>query len=168
LELIVGKGIKRKVLENLPDDLRYLAHIAAGRNPGYIYLLVSDDLGLVKIGASNRWDGHTVGVDQRIAEVKNDVPFITINREHVILASVLGLDEAEIHDHFAAYRVAGEWFVYSDDLKIFVDNVGDLLLQLDEWEKNANAHPTATPWKLLKTPPKPPSKKFTGVKAIFE
>ena len=164
----MGKGIKPKVLENLPEDLRYLAHIAEGKNPGYIYFLISDDLGLVKIGASNRWDGHAVAVDVRIKEVKNDVPFITINREHVVLASALGFGETEIHDHFAAYRAAGEWFVYSDDLKVFVNNVGDFLRQLDEWKKDADARPTATPWRLLETPPKPPSRKFAGVKAIFQ
>ncbi len=164
----MGKGIKAKVLENLPDHLRYLAQVAGGQNPGYVYFLVSDDLKLVKIGASNRWDGNNLAVDARIREVKNDVPFVTINREHVILAMVLGLDETEIHEHFSEYRVAGEWFAYVDDLKKFVDDIGDLLRQLDEWANDADARPTSTPWNLLKITPKSPSMKFVGVQAHFE
>ena len=52
----MGKGIRSKVLKNLPDDVRYLAHLASGENPGYIYFLVSDELGLVKIGAQQPLD----------------------------------------------------------------------------------------------------------------
>lgn len=164
----MGKGIRPKVLENLPDEIRYLAHIVESENPGFIYFLISDDLGLVKIGASNRWKGHQVAVDSRITEVKNDVPFITIDREYVILAGSLQKTESEIHDHFAAYHVAGEWYIYSDDLKLFVDEVGELLAQLDKWSETGEDRPTLTPWNTLKSIPKPPSKKFKGVRAIFD
>ncbi len=164
----MGKGIRSKVLKNLPDDVRYLAHLASGENPGYIYFLVSDELGLVKIGASNRWtDDNKVAVDKRIKEIKNDVPFIKISQEHVILAGPLGYSESDIHDHFADYRVGGEWFIYSDDLKLFVDKIGTCLQQQDAWG-NDGVMPTEKPWTYLEAEPKPPSKKFFGVQPIFK
>src|SRR5438309_889653 len=102
----MGRGIKPKVFDKLPDDQRYIAHIAGGLNPGYIYFLVCDDVKLVKIGASNRWDGYILAVNARITEVKNDVPFFNITKEYITLASPLGMGESEIHDHFANYHVA--------------------------------------------------------------
>src|SRR5258708_5378156 len=69
---IMPKGIRRPKLPDLPDDLRYLAHIAGSANPGFIYLLVASGLGLVKIGASNRFDGLKLAVQKRIQEIKNE------------------------------------------------------------------------------------------------
>lgn len=162
------KGITQKVLPALPDQFRYLAQIAGGQSPGYIYLLVSEEIGLVKIGASNRWDGHTVVADRRVAEVKKQIPFVNLSEEHLILAACLGKNESEIHKHFHEYRARGEWFFYSDDLKVFVDSVADFLGQCDEWSKNADARPTAQPWNHLKYPPCLPSRKFVGLRADFE
>lgn len=164
----MGKGIRPMVLNNLSDDVRYLAHMASGENPGYIYFLVSEELQLVKIGASNRWSAdNEVAVDKRIREIKNDVPFVNICREHVILAGPLGYSESDIHDHFADYRVGGEWFIYSDDLKLFVDRIGIFIQQLHSWG-NDGARPTEKPWTYLEIKPKPPSQKFVGVQSVFQ
>jgi hypothetical protein len=164
----MGKGIKPKELTGLPDELRYLAHIAGSENPGYIYLLVAETLGLVKIGASNRWEGIKVAVDKRIREIINDVPLIPITNSLVIVAASLGRTETEIHRHFAHYRVAGEWFIYADDLKGFVESVARFLKQVEEWSKPGAPDPTEFPWKLLDSPAKPPLKKFVDLQSRFE
>lgn len=164
----MAKGIKPKILVDLPDEVRYLSHIAAGRNPGWIYMLVASDLGLVKIGASNRWDGLRVAVDRRIREVKNAAAIINIDRELVVVASALGRNETEIHKHFNEYRVAGEWFIFADAVQDFVESVARLLDQLEEWGENADARPTETPWRMLEIPARPPSRKFVGLEAVFE
>jgi hypothetical protein len=51
---------------------------------------------------------------------------------------------------------------------VFVDAVGEFLRQTDEWKDKPESRPTAAPWKLLEKAPKPPSKKFVSIKAIFE
>lgn len=163
------RGIKPKDLQNLPDDMRYLAHIAAGPNPGYLYFLISDQLGVVKIGASNRWEGHQVAVDKRITEVKNASPLFPIDREFVLLAGPVGMSESAIHDHFKDYRIGkSEWFIYCDDLKGFVDSVGRLLEEFEKWKNDEIEMPTEKPWALLRDQPKPPSKKFVRLHAEFE
>jgi hypothetical protein len=164
----MGRGITPKVIENLPDNVRYLAHIVGSRNPGYIYFLVCSDLGIVKIGASNRVDGIQIAVDQRIIEVRNDVPFLNLDQEYVILAATLGRTETELHQLFAAYSVAGEWFVYSDDLKKYVVCVRDFLQQVEVMSQEGSALPTAMPWKMPEAPPKPPAKKPVRFQAVFE
>jgi len=162
------RGISRRELTDLPDEVRYLAHIASGKNPGWIYFLACSQLELVKIGASNRWEGHQAAVDRRIREVKLDVPMIPIDKEAVILAASLGRNEAELHAHFAEYRIAGEWFVYCDDLKALVDSVARLQEEFARMESDPDApSPKETPWKLLDTPARPPSKKFAGLRAEF-
>ena len=84
------KGIRRVKLPDIPDDQRYIAHLAASANPGFIYFLVALDLELVKIGASHRFEGLKVAVDKRIQEIKHDVPMIRIDKEYVVLAASLG------------------------------------------------------------------------------
>lgn len=164
----MGRGITQKEFTDLPDNLRHLAHIAGSKNPGYIYLLVAEGLDLVKIGASNRWEGYKVAVDKRIREIIKDAPMIPMTKELVIVAACLGRTETEIHRHFADYRIGGEWFIYADDLKTFADSVARFLEQVEEWSKPGAPDPTEFPWKLLDHPARPPSKKFVGMQTRFE
>lgn len=160
----MAKGVKRVQLVGLPDNIRWMAHVAAGQNPGWIYFLVADQLELVKIGACNRYRGHEFALDERIREVKLGAAIVNFTRKFAMFASVLGLTETELFAHFREYRIdTSEWFVLCDDLKEFVECIARC-----DAEIIAGQHPSEHPWRLLDNAPRPPSKHFVRLCSEFK
>ncbi len=81
---------------------------------GYVYFIADDDA--IKIGYSLCPEG-------RLADIQANT-----SRPLRLLAKVCGSmdDERRLHDHFAEYRIKGEWFRLNDRLK-------DMLRQIDEY-----------------------------------
>ena len=186
----MAKGVTRHYFDNdLPDDQRYLSHFAHGRLFGFIYFIVSQELRIVKIGATNRWKDLAADVDSRMTEIQLGAPFVNVSRQTAIACSTLGKSEPQVHDHFREYCIRGEWFQYTGDLKTFVDQVTLLNDEYDRYSDEAETYrqhvndmkaagneptlpipdwPNVKPWKLLDTPAEPPAQKIVGFQPVFE
>lgn len=80
------------------------------KKPNKVYFVVAPSIGRVKIGLSNN-------PANRFAEIKACSPVAV-----ELLVSVDGGQELEndLHHHFAAQRVHGEWFVFSSEIATLV------------------------------------------------
>lgn len=150
------RGVRRTALKNLPDDQRFLDHYASGPLYGFIYFIIADSMALVKIGATNQWDGLRPVIEPRVLQVRRAVPFLPISRVTFTTPIALQMSEPELHEHFESYRVeisgeldpAGdnEWFQLTDALKGFVDDVALLEQEFERYAKESEtykAHETA-------------------------
>ncbi|GAB5407318.1 MAG: hypothetical protein Aurels2KO_55490 [Aureliella sp.] len=71
----MAKGVTPHFFDgDLPDDQRYLSHFAHGKLFGFIYLIVSEEMQLVKIGATNRWEDLGADVAPRMNEIQLGAP----------------------------------------------------------------------------------------------
>jgi hypothetical protein len=137
-------------LPDLPDNLRYLTHSASGPLYGSVYFVFSDPMQLVKIGATNRWEGIWPDVESRVREVRRSVPFVPFTGWTFITPMSLQMSEPELLDFFVDYRVEvngeedqtgdNEWFQYTDVLKQFVDEVALLNREHDRYSRESDAY----------------------------
>ncbi|GAB5407317.1 MAG: hypothetical protein Aurels2KO_55480 [Aureliella sp.] len=114
---------------------------------------------------------------------------MNVSRRTAIACTALGKSEPETHHRFREYRLSGEWFLYTDDLKTFVYQV--ILMndehdcyateseayQQHEREMEAEGNkptmslpdwPNVIPWKLLESPADPPGQQIIGLRPVFE
>jgi hypothetical protein len=81
---------------------------------GYIYFLLAERLDAVKIGYTRK------SIEKRMKECKTWSPY-----EYDVLKIIEGtmLQEVALHKRFVKYKLRGEWFQYSDELKDFIDSL---------------------------------------------
>lgn len=144
------RGVRPVRLTELPDDQRFLEHYASGPLYGFIYFIIADSMNLVKIGATNQWDGLRPVIEPRILKVRRDIPFLPLSRVTFTTPMALQMSEPELHEHFESYRVEisgkfdpvgdNEWFQLTDSLKAFVDDVALLEKEFERYAKEAAAY----------------------------
>ena len=82
---------------------------------GYIYFMLSEKLDAVKIGFTRNSD-----MKVRLKNCHTWSPYA-----YDLLKMIEGtmIDECQLHKRFVKYKIRGEWFHYSDELKEFIDNL---------------------------------------------
>ena len=75
-----------------------------------VYFILARDVGYVKIGFSTN-------IKRRLSDLQVGSPYAFI-----LLAVAEGdqVREKELHERFQKYRLSGEWFAYSEELRNFV------------------------------------------------
>ena len=81
---------------------------------GYIYFLLADKYNAVKIGFTRNT------VEERLVNGNTWSPY-----EYDVLKVIKGtmLEESQIHHRFVSYKIRGEWFTYSDEIKYFISQL---------------------------------------------
>lgn len=82
------------------------------KQSGFIYFLLSEKLNSVKIGFTRN------AVEERLMAANTWSPY-----DYDVLKVIKGtmLEEVQIHKRFVRYKIRGEWFEYSDEIKEFID-----------------------------------------------
>lgn len=110
----------------------YMPSYMNGLNRGVVYILVAEDLNLVKIGSTNRWKATPTGVyldaEARIKEVQQSC-IVPTRLAAKVLPCHFGT-ESQHHRYFEQlrYRKDREWFWYVDSLRKYVE-------ELESWSK---------------------------------
>jgi hypothetical protein len=86
----------------------------AGKKIGYIYFLLSEKTGAVKIGFTRGT------IEKRLKNTSAWSPY-----DYDVLKIIDGtmIEERALHKMFVADKIRGEWFHYSDELKKFIDSL---------------------------------------------
>ena len=71
---------------------------------------IGDEQGRVKIGKSK-------DIAARLQKMQTD------NADNLTVLGVLDCNECELHVKFAHYHVRGEWFVLSEEIKQYIENL---------------------------------------------
>ena len=81
---------------------------------GYIYFLLSDKHNALKIGFTRN------NLKQRLKDYFTHTPY-----DYDVLGAIKGtmMDERILHRRFVRYKIRGEWFNYSDELREYVEKV---------------------------------------------
>lgn len=81
---------------------------------GVIYFLLSEIHNAVKIGFT------CSNIEERLKDYRNHSPY-----EYDLLKTIKGtmFQEKQLHKRFVRYKIRGEWFNYSDELKEFIEEI---------------------------------------------
>ena len=81
---------------------------------GYIYFLLAENIDAIKIGFTRN------DIKERMRHYSCHSPY-----DFDLLKIIEGtmLEEAALHKRFVKYKIRSEWFVYSDEIKEFIDKL---------------------------------------------
>ncbi|MBL8822273.1 MAG: GIY-YIG nuclease family protein [Planctomycetia bacterium] len=177
------RGMRKNFdISQLPN---YMSYFITGRNRGFTYFLVSDDLSLVKIGGTNDWeiegDTFTFDADQRVSAIRRGCPVPL--RLAAMVSGVPYGNEGAFHRYFKSYRYSREWYWCLDALEEYIEKIAAYSEKMDKYlsdnddyqrqEKEAAAQdrpfnlpmpimPLQIPVLDFGTPPPPPKAIPTG------
>jgi Fe2+ or Zn2+ uptake regulation protein len=96
------------------DEIKALKNMA-NRPKNYVYFIKNESGKMVKIGYSKN-------PEKRLKMLERTLP---MSLELVYFMPGSELREKRLHEKFSKYRIKGEWFIFSDEIKQYIEKVKD-------------------------------------------
>ena len=96
------------------DEIKALKSMA-NRPKNYVYFIKNESGKMVKIGYSKN-------PEKRLKMLERTLP---MSLELVYFMPGSELREKRLHEKFSKYRIKGEWFIFSDEIKQYIEKVKD-------------------------------------------